>query len=193
MISKWKTAMILLLLLLMVVSPAQASEGYVVSDIADADGYHVTTLARPNPFSVGKVNLFIRLARVNEANQERPVSNAQIQVQFVPLTGPGADKSQSYVQKGDLVAGESEPGTYEVADSIQNEGLYRIVYNITEGGRKTQTGFEIQALPQPDDRLFGLLLLSLIPIGLLSLVWLYMKPVTEAEIAESQAEDKLSY
>lgn len=154
---------------------AHASEGHVVYDSNNVNGYHVTVLANPNPISVGKIHLLIRVGLPSQAGQETPVQNGQVLVEFVHTSGPGADEKISYLQRRDLVAAESEPGTYELDDSIQNEGVYRLTLNIQAGGQKIQTGFDLTAQPEPDDRFFSVLLLSLFPIFLAWLIWMYLK------------------
>jgi hypothetical protein len=154
---------------------ASASEGHVVYDSNNVNGYHVTVLANPNPVSVGKIHLLIRVGLPTGVGQENPVQHGQVLVEFIHTSGPGADEKTSYLQRRDLVAEESEPGTYELDDSIQNEGVYRLTLNIQSGGHKIQTSFDLAAQPEPDDRFFSVLLLSLFPIFLAWLIWMYLK------------------
>ncbi len=172
LIAAW---LVVLGLSLALVPTARAGEGYVIYDATNPNGYHLTVLARPNPFSVGKIHLLIRVGQPSGVSQEMPVRGAQMLVQFYHVSGPGADKSASYIQRRDLVATESEPGTYELDDSIQNEGVYRLTFTLTNGRQQSETSFEITAQPQPDDRFFSVLLLSLFPIFLGWLVWMYLK------------------
>ncbi len=160
---------------LLIVPRARAGEGYLIYDAPNVNNYHLTVLARPNPFSVGKVHLLIRAGLPSGVSQETPVRGAQMLVQFEHLSGPGADKTNSYLQRRDLIALETEPGTYELDDSIQNEGVYRITLNLQQGPQKAVTSFEITARPEPDDRFFSVLLLSLFPIFLAWLIWMYLK------------------
>ncbi|HEX2916698.1 MAG TPA: hypothetical protein VH186_38410 [Chloroflexia bacterium] len=167
---------------------AHASEGIVIYDQPNVNGYHVTVLTTPNPTTVGKISLFIRLGKPTGANDEAPVRGGTVGVEIYHVSGPGADNSTSYVQRKNLVAGESEPGTYEVSDSLQNEGGYRITLNITAEGKNFQTGFDINALPPPDDRFLSVLLLSLFPIFLAWLVWMYLKrPGSRRPSGQTQA------
>jgi hypothetical protein len=184
---------------------ARASEGYVVYDAQNVEGLHVTVLARPNPISVGKIHLFIRLARPSGLSNEQPYRGANLLVEFYHLNGPGADKTTSYVQRRDLTAPESEPGTYELSDSIQNEGDYRVTLTIQNAPKPISTAFNIKALPEPDDRFLSLMLLSIFPIFLAWLIWMYLKrpgsrpdqpePAGQADVAEpvaaSPSEGKL--
>ncbi len=195
LISAWWLGLVLLF-----APGVRAAEGIVIHDDPDANGYRVTVLGRPNPISVGKVNLLIRLARPNGANGEAPLRGAKVVVEFNHISGPGADNKASYVQRRNLVADESEPGTYEVSDSLQNEGVYRISLNIDDNGKKTVTSFDINAQPQPDDRFLSVMLLALFPIFLAWLVWMYLKrpstprkgdaqpPSVSAEDAPAQEE-----
>jgi len=154
---------------------ASASEGHVVYDSNNVNGYHVTVLANPNPVSVGKIHLLIRVGLPASAGQETPIQHGHVLVEFVHTSGPGADEKVSYLQRRDLVADESEPGTYELDDSIQNPGVYRLTLNIQAGSQTIQTGFDLAATPEPDDRFFSVLLLSLFPIFLAWLIWMYLK------------------
>lgn len=174
------------------VSGVQANEGIVVYDNPDVTGYHVTVLGRPNPISVGKVSLLIRVGRATTTGGEAPVTGMRVLVQFYHVSGPGADKSESYLQRRDLVATASEPGMYEVADSIQNEGVYRITLNMEDGPQKFQTSFDITARPQPDDRFFSLLILALAPILLAWLVWLYLRRPGPPRPTQAEAETEQS-
>ncbi len=162
-------------LLLFGVPVSRAAEGYIIYDSHDVGGLHVTVLATPNPISVGKIHLFIRLAQPNGLNGEQPYRGAQLLAEFYHVSGPGADKLASYLQRRDLVAPESEPGTYELSDSIQNEGSYQITLTLQNGQKPISTSFNINALPEPDDRFLSVMLLSLFPIFLAWLVWMYLK------------------
>src|SRR5437763_372104 len=75
---------------------ARASEGYVIYDAPNVGGLHVTVLASPNPISVGKIHLFVRLAQSNGFNGEQPYRGAQLLVEFYHTSGPGADEKTSY-------------------------------------------------------------------------------------------------
>ena len=93
------------------------------------------------------------------------------------------------------MAPESEPGTYELSDSIQNEGVYQITLTVQNSQTPLTASFNITALPEPDDRFLSVLLLSLFPIFLAWLIWMYLKrpgarpgqpePVREAGPGES--------
>lgn len=155
----------------------RAAEGYVIYDAPDVGGLRITVLATPNPISVGKIHLFIRVGQPNGLNGEQPYRGADLLVELYPLSGPGADQSASYIQRRDLVAPESEPGTYELSDSnsIQNEGVYQITLAIRNAPKPISTSFTINALPAPDDRFLSVLLLSLFPLFLAWLIWMYLK------------------
>ena len=193
----WLGLFILGLLGLVGPSPVQADEGYVVYDAPNVNGFHFTVLANPNPVSVGKIHLLIRVGQPGSVGNETPVRGARLLVTFTHLSGPGSDSSVSYLQRRDMVADESEPGTYEISDSIQNEGAYRIGLTVEVGTQKADSGFEVTAKPQPDDRLMSILLLSLFPLFLGWLVWMYLKnpgpakaPSVEAEPAATLEEVK---
>jgi hypothetical protein len=153
---------------------SRASEGYVIYDAQDVQGLHITVLASPNPISVGKIHLFVRLARPS-GNSEEPYRGADLLVEFYHISGPGADQSASYVQRRDLVAPESEPGTYELSDSIQNEGDYQVTLTLRNEQKPISTSFTFNAKPEPDDRFLSVLLLSLFPLFLAWLIWMYLK------------------
>lgn len=167
-------------------SPAAASEGIVLYDKQDIQGYHVTVLGRPNPITVGKISLLVRLAKQSQAGGDLPARGAKMLVEFYHVSGPGSDKTDSYLQRRDLAAPESEPGTYEVADSLQNEGVYRITLKIQDGTTNLNPAFEITAQPQPDDRLLSVLILSIFPILLAWLLWMYLKKPTDTSDQEQE-------
>ena len=173
--------------------PAQASEGIVIHDTREIEGYHITVLAKPNPITVGKIALLVRIARPGLGNQEVPARGAKMLVEFYHLSGPGADNTSSYLQRRDLEALESDPGNYEVADSLQNEGEYRITLKIQDGTRQIEAPFQITARPQPEDRFISVLLISLFPIFVAWLVWMYLKkpgpaPSKDEDRPESSSE-----
>ncbi len=155
--------------------PPVARAEYVVYD-AKVDAYHVTVWARPNPISVGKVSLLIRLGRQVNVSQEYPVREAQVSVLFKQLTGPGTEpgsKIENYHKT--LAANEAGPGTYEMEDSLLSDGRYQTLITISSNVGKSETSFEFVAQPQPDDRFFSLLLLALFPTALLTLVYFYVR------------------
>ena len=153
---------------------ARATEGVLIYDARDVSGLHFTVLASPNPISVGAIHLFVRIAQPAGLSQELPYRGARLLVEFYPISGPGADKT-SYVQRRDLIAPESEPGTYELSDSLQNEGTYQVTLTIQNAATPISTAFTIDAKPEPDDRFFSVLLISLFPIFLAWLIWMYLK------------------
>jgi hypothetical protein len=153
---------------------ARATEGVVIYDARDVSGLHFTVLASPNPISVGAIHLFVRIAQPAGLTQELPYRGARLLIEFYPISGPGADKT-SYVQRRDLIAPESEPGTYELSDSLQNEGTYQVTLTIQNSATPISTSFTIDAKPEPDDRFFSVLLISLFPIFLAWLIWMYLK------------------
>jgi hypothetical protein len=180
-----------LVLVLLSSQAVRASEGVVIHDAPNVGGYHVTVLASPNPIAVGKLKMLIRLAKPNLTGSESPVQRANILVEFYHVSGPGASKTESYVQRRDLQANEAEPGTYEVADSLQNEGVYRITLQINDGQQKVSSTFEITARPQPDEGLLSILLLALLPVLLGWMLWLYLrgsKPTTDTAQSEEKQE-----
>lgn len=165
-----------LLLPLFVASPvATANEGIVIYDNLNVEGYHIIVMGRPNPITVGKVSLLVRLAKPTATGSEAPVRGAKMTVQFQHVSGPGSDKSDSYLQRADLTASESEPGTYEVSDSLQNEGVYRITLKTVDGAKTIAPSFELTARPQPDDRIPSVLLLAIFPLLLAGLLYFYLK------------------
>lgn len=167
---------LVVLLALLLGSPlARASEGYVIYDASNVGGLRVTVLASPNPISVGKIHLFIRLAQPNGVTGEQPYRGAQLLVEFYHTSGPGADEKTSYLQRRDLIASESEPGTYELSDSIQNEGGYQITLEVQNSPTPIKTSFYITAKPEPDDRFLSVMLLSLFPLFLAWLIWMYLR------------------
>ena len=173
---------------------ARATEGYIIYDTPNAGGLHVTVLATPNPVSVGKIHLFIRLAQPNGLNGEAPYRGAQLLVEFYHTSGPGADKTASYLQRRNLVAPESEPGTYELSDSIQNEGGYQVTLTVQNSPKPITTSFNITAQPEPDDRFLSVMLLSLFPLFLAWLIWMYLrrpgaKP-DQSELAKEAAQNE---
>jgi hypothetical protein len=153
---------------------ARATEGVVIYDARDIGGLHFTVLASPNPISVGAIHLFVRIAQPAGLTQEAPYRGARLLIEFYPISGPGADKT-SYVQRRDLIAPESEPGTYELSDSLQNEGTYQVTLTIQNTDTPISTSFTIDAKPEPDDRFLSVLLISLFPIFLAWLIWMYLK------------------
>lgn len=166
---------LVLLFLALALVPPVARADYVVYD-TQVDAYHITVFARPNPISVGKVNLLIRLGRQENIAQEYPVRSAKVTVQFKQLSGPGTQpNSQIDTYHKELVAKESEPGTYEMEDSLLSEGRYQAIIKLDSSVGKSQTAFEFTAKPQPDDRFFSVLLLAMFPLGLLTLVYLYVR------------------
>jgi hypothetical protein len=191
------TGLVAIMILFFGLPLARAAEGYIIYDGHTANGMHVTVLATPNPISVGKIHLFVRLAQPNGLNGEQPYRGAQLLVEFYHTSGPGSDKTASYVQRRDLVAPESEPGTYELSDSIQNEGGYQITLTVQNGQSPITTSFNITAMPEPDDRFLSVMLLSIFPIFLAWLIWMYLKrpsarpgqpePAKEAGTGESMA------
>jgi hypothetical protein len=169
---------------------ARATEGVVIYDAQDVNGLHFTVLASPNPISVGAIHLFVRIAQPAGQNQEMPYRGARLLVEFYPITGPGAEKT-SYVQRRDLIAPESEPGTYELSDSLQNEGTYQVTMTIQNSATPITTTFNITAKPEPDDRFFSVLLISLFPIFLAWLIWMYLKrPAAKSGQPVPPAEQK---
>ncbi len=169
---------------------AASDEGYLIYDGQDINGFHLTVLANPNPVSVGKIHLLIRVGQIVRVTQEAPVRGARLLVEFVHLKGPGSDSSLSYLQRRNLVAEESEAGNYELSDSIQNEGTYQIGLQLEYKGQKVSTSFQVEAKPQPDDRLMSILLLSLFPLFLGWLVWMYLKSPSspQTDIASTSPE-----
>lgn len=160
--------------LLLSLPVARATEGVVIYDNSAVNGLHLTVLASPNPISVGAIHLFVRIAQPSGLNQELPYRGARLLVEFYPISGPGAEKT-SYVQRRDLIAPESEPGTYELSDSLQNEGTYQVTMTIQNSATPVSTTFTIDAKPEPDDRFLSVLLISLFPIFLAWLIWMYLK------------------
>lgn len=169
---------------------ARATEGVVIYDKDDINGLHFTVLASPNPISVGAIHLFVRIAQPAGLRQEMPYRGAHLLIEFYPISGPGADKT-SYVQRRDLIAPESEPGTYEMSDSLQNEGNYQVTLTIQNASTPISTTFTITARPEPDDRFFSVLLISLFPIFLAWLIWMYLKrPGSRSGPPESDGDPK---
>jgi len=190
---KWAGSIVLASLALLTcglaLSPKVALADYVVYD-TQVDSYHVTVWARPNPISVGKVNLLIRLGRKANVAQEYPVQNAQVTVEFKQLTGPGTQagsRLENYHKP--LIATQSEPGTYEMQDSLLSDGRYRTIIKLDSTVGKSETSFEFVAQPQPDDRLLSLLLLALFPLGLLTLVFLYVRRPKGSDPAQNDLPD----
>lgn len=171
----WSTAWLLALLAGLIGGPGVARAEYVVYD-AQVEAYHVTVWARPNPISEGKVHLLIRVGRAANVSQEFPVQQARITVRFEPLGEAGAPPptGPSYSYK-ELVATESEPGTYEMEDSLFTAGQFRANIKLDSSFGKSATAFEFKALPPPDDRLLSLLLLALFPLGLFTLLYFYVR------------------
>lgn len=173
---------------------ARATEGVVIYDARDVNGLHFTVLATPNPISVGAIHMFVRIAQPGGLSQELPYRGARLLIEFYPISGPGAEKT-SYIQRRDLIAPESEPGTYELSDSLQNEGTYQVTMTIQNSAAPISTTFNITAKPEPDDRFFSVLLISLFPIFLAWLIWMYLKrpgskpgqPVPDAEQKPDEA------
>lgn len=170
-----------LLLFLVVSAPGVAQADYQIYD-GKADAYHITVWGRPNPISVGKVHLLIRLGRSANISQEYPVRGAKVSVLFKQLTGPGTEvgsKIETYHRS--LVADESDPGNYEMEDSLLSEGRYQVVISMDSSVGKSETNFEFTAQPQPDDRFISIMLLALFPLGLLTLVYLYVSQGRKAQ------------
>ena len=183
-----------LLLFFVIAVPGVAYADYQVYD-GTSGAYHVTVWARPNPVSVGKVHLLIRLGRQANISQEYPVRGAKVSVRFKQLTGPGTEPgSQIDTYHQVLPADESEPGNYEMEDSLLSEGRYQVLITLDSGAGKNETNFEFTAQPQPDDRFVSLILLALFPLGLLTLVYLYVsqgrkgsKPLVETKVKSDQS------
>jgi hypothetical protein len=174
---------------LLILNPSNAQAEYVVYD-GKVDNYHVTVWASPNPISVGKVKLLLRLGRQVNVSQEYPVRDAQVTVQFRQLTGPGTQPGSTIdTYHKALAANETEPGNYEMEDSLLSEGRYQTIINMDSGVGKSNLTFEFTAQPQPDDRIVSLLLLALFPLGLLLLVYFYVRrPKSASNQSSNQAE-----
>jgi|GEM_PF-2495273 len=157
--------------------------GALIND-GTAGQYHISVWASPNPVSVGKITLTIRIGQKAGVDQEWPVRNATVKVQFKQLTGPGTEANpQILVTRNVLVAPEADPGTYEVADSLPAEGKYQLIMSVENNGTITPYNIEIAALPQPDDRFFSIFLLVMISLFIFGLVISYLHQSGQANQA----------
>jgi hypothetical protein len=174
-------------------SKAQAYTGALVND-GQAGPYHVTTWVSPNPISVGKISLLIRLGQGANVSQEYPVRGANVRLRFQHLTGPGTEaKPGTGYQKisQELIVSETDPGNYEVSDSLNAEGNYRALLTIEQNGSKVDYQFDFYAQPLPDDLLLNVFILSLIVLFVFSLAFIYLKQAgsgvkDEEKLANSQ-------
>ncbi|NWJ47774.1 MAG: hypothetical protein HXX08_18125 [Chloroflexi bacterium] len=154
---------------------AQAAPGYLIKDEI-AGPYHLSIWASPNPISVGNIKLTIRLAQKGGVDQEYPVRNANFTVQFKQISGPGTENNpKKLLISNVLVATESDPGNYEVADSLAAEGKFLVSMNIDASPGKQKYEFEINALPQPEDRIFSIFLLFMVALFVFALVITYIR------------------
>jgi hypothetical protein len=154
---------------------AEASSGYLIKD-EFVGPYHISIWASPNPISVGRIKLSIRLGVKAGISQELPARGANITVQFKQITGPGTeDNPKKLLISNVLVAPENDPGNYEVADSLDTEGVFRVIMNIDGAQGKEKFEFEVTALPQPEDRIFSIFLLVMLAIFVFALVFTYLK------------------
>ncbi len=180
-------ALVMLITVMLLNSGTVNAAGALISD-GTAGQYHISVWASPNPVSVGKITLTIRIGQKAGVDQEWPVRNATVKVQFKQLTGPGTEANpQILVTRNVLVAPEADPGTYEVADSLPAEGKYQLQLNIENNTTSTPYSIEITALPQPDDRLFSIFLLVMISLFIFGLVISYLHQSGQANQAKEQA------
>jgi preprotein translocase subunit SecG len=182
-------ALVLLITVVFLNSGTVRAAGALISD-GTAGQYHISVWASPNPVSVGKITLTIRIGQKAGVDQEWPVRNATVKVQFKQLTGPGTEANpRILVTRNVLVAPEADPGTYEVADSLPAEGKYQLQLNIENNSTSTPYSIEITALPQPDDRLFSIFLLVMIALFIFGLVISYLHQSGQANQAKEQASE----
>ncbi len=180
-------ALLALLVLAFYPSPSLAAGALVRDDTTGP--YHISIWASPNPIAVGKVSLNIRLGQKGGVDQEWPVRNASITVQFKQTSGPGTEnKPQVLITSNVLVAPEADPGNYEVADSLPAEGNYNVIMNINGSAGKATYIFSVYAQAQPDDRIFSIFLLVCVALFVFGLVITYLtqaKAANKAAMAEA--------
>lgn len=170
--------------------PAQAYIGALVSD-GYAQEYHVSVWASPNPIAVGNLKLLVRVAKPQNVSQELPLRGAKVTARFEHLTGTGTEaKPATGYQKISpvLIVGETEPGNYEVANSIVADGEYKTVISIEADGKVTEYSFKFYAQPEANDMLISIGILALIVAFIFSLAIIYIRQYTNPAKEEVQTE-----
>lgn len=159
---------------------ASAYVGALVSD-GYAEQYHVSVWASPNPIAVGNLKLLVRIAKPQNVSQELPLRGAKVTARFEHLSGTGTEaKPATGNQKISpvLFVSETEPGNYEVSNSIVADGNYRTTISIEADGKTTEYSFKFYAQPEANDLFISLGILALIVLFIFSLAIIYIRQYT---------------